>query len=316
MDRLTAARVFVEVAERGSLTQTAEHLEMSAAMVSRYLSAAEDWLGARLLHRTTRKVSLTDAGAAALPSCRQLLELADEATHIAAERGREPAGVLRVTSSSSFAEAELTAALVDFQRQYAQVEIVLSVSDKASDLVGERVDLAVRITNTLDPAMITRPLALCRSMLCASPAYLALHGQPHSAEDLRRHRCIAHAFGIGKQYRFSRGGETITVPVDWSFHTNETAVLRRAVLSGAGIGMLPTYYLGDDLRSGRLVQLLPDHEPGVLGIHAIYLSRQHQPLALRLLVDFLAARFAGEPAPWDRAPVGAASLRGSSHIAS
>jgi len=301
MDRLTAARVFVEVAERGSLTQAAEHLEMSAAMVSRYLSAAEDWLGARLLHRTTRKVSLTEAGAAALPSCRQLLELADEATHIAAERGREPAGVLRITSSGSFAEAELTAALVDFQRQYTQVEIVLSVSDKASDLVGERVDLAVRLTNTLDSTMIARHLAACRSMLCASPAYLARHGQPHMPEDLRQHRCIAHAFGIGKQYRLTRGDEAVTVPVDWSFHTNETAVLRRAVLCGAGIGMLPTYYLRDELRTGRLVRLLPDYEPDVLGIHAIYLSRQHQPLTLRLLVDFLVARFAGERAPWDLA---------------
>jgi len=301
MDRLTAARVFVEVAERGSLTQTAGHLEMSAAMVSRYLAAAEDWLGARLLHRTTRKLSLTEAGAAALPVCRQLLGLADEATQMAAERGREPAGVLRVSSAGSFAEAELTEALVDFQRLHAQVEIVLSVSDKASDLVGERIDLAVRITNSLDPAMITRPLARCRSMLCASPDYLARHGRPLRAEELRQHRCIAHAFGIGRQYRFTRGEETVSVPVSWSFHTNETAVLRRAVLSGAGIGMLPTYYLGEELRAGRLVHLLPDHEPDVLGIHAIYLSRQHQPLALRLLVDFLAARFAGETAPWDLA---------------
>jgi len=301
MDRLTAVRVFVEVANRASLTQTAEHLEMSAAMVSRYLSAVEDWFGARLLHRTTRKVSLTDAGFAALPSCRQLLEIAEEAQHIAAERNREPAGVLRVTTSSSFADAQITAALVDFQRQHEQVEIVLSVSDKATDLVAERVDLAVRITNTLDPTMIARPLAPCRSMLCASPAYLERYGVPRAAEDLRQHRCIAHAFGIGKQYRFTRGDETITVPVNWSFHTNETAVLRRAVLSGAGIGMLPTYYLGDDLRAGRLAHLLPDHEPEVLGIHAIYLSRQHQPLALRLLVDFLAARFAGEQPLWDLA---------------
>lgn len=301
MDRLTAVRVFVEVANRASLTQTAEHLEMSAAMVSRYLSAVEDWFGARLLHRTTRKVSLTDAGFAALPSCRQLLEIAEEAQHIAAERNREPAGVLRVTTSSSFAEAQITAALVDFQRQHEQVEIVLSVSDKATDLVAERVDLAVRITNTLDPTMIARLLAPCRSMLCASPGYLERYGVPHAAEDLRQHRCIAHAFGIGKQYRFTRGDETITVPVNWSFHTNETAVLRRAVLCGAGIGMLPTYYLGDDLRAGRLAHLLPDHEPDVLGIHAIYLSRQHQPLALRLLVDFLAARFAGEQPLWDLA---------------
>lgn len=299
MDRLTAVRVFVEVADRGSLTRTAEHLEMSAAMVSRYLAAVEDWFDARLLHRTTRQVSLTDAGLAALPACRQMLDLAEEAQHIAAQRNREPAGVLRVTTASSFADAQLTAALIEFQQHYPQVEIVLSVGDKPTDLVAERVDLAVRITNTLDPTMITRPLARCRSMLCASPDYLQRHGLPRTADDLRQHRCIAHAFGIGKQYRLIRHGETITVPVNWSFHTNETAVLRRAVLSGAGIGMLPTYYLGDDLHASRLVHLLPDYEPEVLGIHAIYLSRQHQPLALRLLLDFLATRFAGETAPWD-----------------
>lgn len=301
MDRLTAVRVFVEVADRASLTQTAENLGMSAAMVSRYLAAVEDWFGARLLHRTTRRVSLTDAGAAALPACRQLLDIAEEAQHIAAERRREPAGQLRVTTAGSFADAQLTDALVDFQRQHPQVEVVLSVGDKAADLVAERVDLAVRITNQLDPATISRLLARCRSMLCASPAYLQQHGLPRMAEDLRQHRCVAHASGIGRQYGFTRGGEAITVPVDWSFHTNETAVLRRAVLCGAGIGMLPTYYVGDDLRAGRLVPLLPDHEPDVLGIHAIYLSRRHQPLALRLLVDFLAARFAGEQAPWDLA---------------
>lgn len=301
MDRLTAVRVFVEVADRGSLTQTAEHLEMSAAMVSRYLAAVEDWFEARLLHRTTRKVSLTDAGLAALPACRQMLDIAEEARHIAAERKREPAGVLRVTTAGSFADAQLTPVLIEFQALYPQVEIVLSVGDKPTDLVAERVDLAVRITNNLDPTMIARPLAHCRSMLCASPDYLQRHGTPLDADDLRRHRCIAHAFGIGKQYRLTRQGETITVPVNWSFHTNETAVLRRAALSGAGIGMLPTYYLGDDLRAGRLIRLLPEYEPDVLGIHAIYLSRQHQPLALRLLVDFLAARFAGEIAPWDLA---------------
>lgn len=297
MDRLTALRVFVEVADRASLTQAADQLEMSTAMVSRYLAAAEGWLGARLLHRTTRRVSLTDAGSAALPACRQLLDLALETQHLAAERSREPAGLLRITTPGSFAEAQLTGALVDFQQQYQQVEVMLSVADKAADLVAERVDLAVRITNHLDPAMIARPLARCRSLLCASPGYLQQHGTPRTADELRQHRCVAHAFGIGRQYRFQHGSELITVPVNWSLHTNETAVLRRAVLSGAGIGMLPTYYLGDDLRAGRLVPLLPDHQPEEMGIHAIYLSRQHQPLALRLLVDFLAARFGGEP--WD-----------------
>lgn len=301
MDRLTAVRVFVEVVDRGSLTQAAETLEMSAAMVSRYLAAVEKWFDARLLHRTTRKVSLTDAGLAALPACRQLLDIAEDVQHLAAARNRAPAGVLRVTTASSFADAQLTEALVDFQRLYEQVEVVLSVSDKPTDLVAERVDLAVRITNSLDSTMIVRPLAQCRSMLCASPQYLARYGELRKAEDLLKHRCIAHAFGIGKQYRFTHADQVIEVPVSWSFHTNETAILRRAVLSGAGIGMLPTYYLGDDLRQGRLVRLLPDYEPDLMGIHAIYLSRQHQPLALRLLVDFLVERFAGDMAPWDKA---------------
>ncbi len=304
MDRLTAVRVFVEVVDRGSLTQAAEGLDMSAAMVSRYLAAVEAWFDARLLHRTTRKVSLTEAGVAALPACRQLLDIAEDVQYLAATRSRVPSGVLRVTTASSFADAQLTDALVDFQRLYEQVEIVLSVSDKATDLVAERVDLAVRITNSLDPTMIVRPLAVCRSLLCAAPEYLAQYGTPRTLADLSHHRCIAHAFGVGRHYRFMQAGQMIEAPVRWSFHTNETAVLRRAVLAGAGISMLPTYYVGDALRQGQLVRLLPDCEPETLGIHAIYLSRQHQPLALRLLVDFLAERFGGAIAPWDALPAG------------
>lgn len=299
MDRLTAAQVFVEVVDSGSMTMAAERLEMSTAMVSRYLATMEEWFDARLLHRTTRKLSLTDAGMAALPACRQLLELAEDARHLAADRSREPAGVFRVTAAGSFADAQLTAALVEFQHQYPQVEFILSTGDKAADLVGERVDLAVRITNNLDPTLIARPLAVCRSRLCASPAYIKKYGSPQAPEDLLQHQCIAHAFGIGKVYRFTKQGQSVEVPVQWSFQTNETAVLRRAVLEGAGLAMLPTYYVGEDLRNGRLIALLPDYEPEMLGIHAIYLSRQHQPLALRLLVDFLAQRFAGVVPPWD-----------------
>lgn len=301
MDRLTAVQVFVEVADRGSLTQAAEQLQMSGAMVSRYLAAVEQWMGARLLHRTTRRVSLTEAGAAALPACRQLLDLAADVPERAGAPTRDPAGLLRVASSSSFADAQLTDALVEFQRRYPRVEVLLTTGDRAADLVAERVDLAVRITNQLDPALIARPLARCHSRVCASPDYLQQHGTPDSPQALRTHRCVAHASGMGRQFRFTRDGQSVTVPVDWQFHTNETAVLRRAVLAGAGIGMLPTYAVADDLRAGRLVSLLAAYEPEVLGIHALYLSRQHQPLALRRLVDFLVARFAGDPAPWDRA---------------
>lgn len=300
MDRLTAARVFVEVAERGSLTQAAEQLEMSPAMVSRYLAAIEGWLGSRLLHRTTRRVSLTDAGEAVLSSCRQMLELERDVQHLAGNRKREPEGRLRIATSSSFAEAWLTGAIVEFQRQHKRVTVELLVADRTVSLVEDRIDLAIRITNSPDPTVVVRPLAQCRSVLCAAPEYLAQNGHPHSIEELSKHSFVTHAFGSEARYRLQHAGKEIELAVNGALHTNETAILRRAVLSGAGIGMLPTYYVADDLRRGALVSLLADHEPEQLGIHAVYLSRQNQPLALRLLIDFLVQQLGGNVAPWDK----------------
>ncbi len=302
MDRLTATRVFVTVVEHGSLTQAADRLEMSTAMVSRYLVAMESWLGARLLHRTTRRISLSEAGQAALVSCRQLLDLAEDVQHQASEVSRVPSGRLRITSSPSFAEAQLAPALSDFQRRHPQVGFALLVADRSIDLAGERIDLAVRITNSLEPTMIARPLATCRSVLCAAPDYLRTHGEPRTLEALQSHQCLTHTIVGVAQFRFRRKRQLIELPVTDRLSTNDTAVLRRAVLEGGGIGILPTYLVGEDLRQGRLMQVLPELEPEALGIHAIFLSRQHQPLALRLLVDFLAERFGGPAPPWDRAP--------------
>lgn len=299
MDRLTAIRVFVEVAERGSLTQAAEHLDLSRAMVSRYLASLEQWLGARLLHRTTRRVGLSDAGEQALSRCRRMLEMADEVQALAGTRGGEPAGRLRVTTSPSFAQAQLTAAVVAFQQRHPRVEVDLLAIDRPVNLADERIDLAVRITNTLDDAFVARPLATCRSVLCASPAYLAQHGSPSSPEDLKAHNCLTHAFGSRAEYRLRRGGQALSVAVTGTLFSNETAVLHAAALAGGGVAMLPTYGVRADLDRGALVGLLPDYEPEPLGIHAVYLTRRHQPQALRLMIEFLAARFGGQVPPWD-----------------
>jgi DNA-binding transcriptional LysR family regulator len=300
MDRLTATRVFVTVVDQGSLTQAADRLDMSTAMVSRYLAAMEGWLDARLLHRTTRRISLTEAGQAALASCRQLLDLAEDVKHQAGEISRVPAGRLRIASSPSFAEAQLTPALSEFQRLHPQVSFTVMATDRAIDLTAERIDLAVRITNSLEPTMIARTLTVCRSVLCASPGYLLEHGKPRTLEALHSHHCLTHATVGTAQFRFRRKGELIELPVTERLSTNDTAVLRRAVLEGGGIGILPTYFVGADLRRGRLVRVLPSIEPETMGVHAIFLSRQHQPLALRLLVEFLAERFGGNAPPWDR----------------
>lgn len=300
MDRLVATRVFVSVVEHGSLTQAAEHLDMSTAMVSRYLAAIEDWLGTRLLHRTTRRISLTEAGQAALGGCRQLLDLAEDVKHQAGEVTRVPSGRLRITSSTSFAEAQLAPALVEFQQRHPQVEFSLVTADRSVDLAAERIDLAVRITNTLEPTLIARPIAVCRSVLCAAPAYLRAHGEPRTVQALQSHHCVTHAIVGAAQFRFRRRKQLIELPVNERLSTNDTGVLRRTVIEGGGIGILPTYLVGEDLKRGRLVRVLPALEPETLGIHAIFLSRQHQPLALRLLVGFLAERFGGDRTPWDR----------------
>jgi DNA-binding transcriptional LysR family regulator len=299
MDQLSAIRSFVEIADQGSLTRAAETLNLSRAMVSRHLESLESWLGARLLHRTTRKVSLSEAGEEALPRLRQMLDLAADLQAVAGVRRSEATGRLRVTTSLSFALSVLTQTVVDFQAQHPRIEIDLLTVDRAVDLVSERIDLAVRITNRLDDSLVARRLATCRSVLCAAPRYLAEHGMPATPEDLAAHHCITHAFGTRAEYRLGRSGRLVTQPVRGTLSGHETAVLKQAALAGAGIAMLPTYFVGEEIRRGALLRVLPEYEPEALGIHAVYLSRQHQPLPLKLLVEFLAERFGGDVAPWD-----------------
>jgi DNA-binding transcriptional LysR family regulator len=299
MDRITSARVFFEVANCASLTLAAQRLGMSPAMVSRHLAAAEVWLGARLLNRTTRRVSLTDVGQDALATCKQLLDLTYDLEHATRERRLEPQGTLRIATSGAFAEAQLAGAVLDFQKVHSKVRIELLVADRTLDLVEERIDLAVRITNSLDPNLISKPLAQCRSILCAAPAYLEQNGNPVTVDDLSAHVCVGHQHGGGTTYRLAKASQVFDIPIQWCLMTNETFVLRHAVLAGAGIGMLPTYFVSDAVRRGDLVHVLPDYEPETLGIYAVYLSRRHQPLTQRSFVDFLAARFGGGTTPWD-----------------
>jgi len=293
--------VFVAIADCGSLTAAADVLDLSRAMASRHLEALERWLGVRLFHRTTRRVSLTDAGEEALEHCRQILELALEVRTAAGARHTELAGRLRVTTSGSFAQAWLAGEITAFMALHPRTTVELLAIDRAVNLVEERVDLAVRITNRLDDAMVARRLAVCRSVLCAAPRYLEAHGLPTSAASLEGHRWVAHARLVDAGLRLDHGGATVTVPIRTALTTNDTSVLAQATLEGAGIAMLPTYLASDDLVAGRLVRVLPDHEPEALGIHALYLSRRHQPLLLRTLLDFIAQRLAGDMPPWDRA---------------
>ena len=299
MDRLTAMRVFIATVDRGSLSAAADSLDMSRAMVSRYLESLEDWLGARLLHRTTRRLALSDAGEQALISCREMVGLADDVVAQASQGGGAVRGKLRLTSSPSFAEAQLTAAVVDFQALHPLVEIDLIVVDRAINLVEDRIDLAVRLSNRIDVGLVARRLAICRSVLCASPAYLKRAGVPTTPSDLTAHRFVTHSAGFAPEFRLRLGEEVTTIQPQGILTGNETSVVRAATLAGGGIAMLPTYYVGDDLAQGTLQHVLPKHALDTLDIQAVYLSRRHQPKPLRFLIEFFAKRFGGQAAPWD-----------------
>lgn len=298
MDRLTATRVFVEVVERGSQTAAADALEMSRAMVSRYLGELETWVGARLLHRTTRKLSLTGAGEQLLGQCREMLAMAEAMQSVSRTDEAAPRGTLRIACSQSLAQAWLVRTLDDFTRLYPQVSIDLLVGSQAVNLVEARIDLALRITNQLDPNLIARQLAVCRSVVCATPAYLARHGTPQRPEELAQHNCLSYAYFGRSIWEFSRADEPHAVAVSGNLSANESMVLLEAVLADIGISLQPRYSVGAHLRSGALVQLLPDYEPQQLGIHALYGTRRQMPPALRALLDFLVERLADRP-DWD-----------------
>ncbi|WP_010461078.1 LysR family transcriptional regulator [Acidovorax radicis] len=297
MDRLTAMRVFVEVATSGSFSATADRLEMSRAMVTRYVGEMEQWLQARLLQRTTRSVTLTDAGELALRRCQQMLALTqDLEEETATTTEGELRGQLRITCSVSFAYAQMGAAIADFLAQHPQLKIDLDASEGSLNLVERRIDLAIRISAEPDPLLIGRPLARCDSALVASPAYLAAHGTPQEPADLTRHRCLSYA-NFGKSvWQLTRGDEVARVGVTSPFSANEATTLMRAALAGGGIALQPTYLVNPYLHSGELQAVLPAWSLPVMTIHALYTSRRHLSPAVRALLDFLVLRFAG--APW------------------
>ncbi|WP_342650717.1 LysR family transcriptional regulator [Pseudomonas sp. REB1044] len=298
MDRLTAMRVFVNVVDLGSQSAAAEYLQLSRPVVSRYLAELETWVGARLMQRTTRKLSLTAAGQEILPRCRQMLELAGDLQSAVRQPDEAPRGELRISVSTSFGYAQLADAVAEYVHRYPGVKVELQMLDRTVNLIEERIDLAIRTSNDLDPNLIARRLTVCRSVVCASPAYLSAHGVPQQVEDLAAHNCLTHAYFGHGVWHFEVNGESVAVPVQGNISANEALTLQRAAQAGAGIAMLPTYQAASALRSGELVSVLPHARPRELNLHAVYTSRKHMPATLRSMLDFLAQRF-GDDSEWD-----------------
>ncbi|MFB2864178.1 LysR family transcriptional regulator [Aeromonas sp. MdU4] len=295
MDRLTALRVFVSVVEQGSLSGAGEKLDMSRAMVSRYLAELESWMGARLLHRTTRRLSLTGPGEEALNRARAMLALGEEMEQIAVKGDDAPKGQLRLTSSYSLSEALLVGAANDYLAQYPGTAIDILLLDRTVNLVEERIDLAVRITNDLDPNLVARRLGTCHSVVCASPTYLANHPAPQQVQDLALHNCLTYTYFGKSLWEFNGQDGPESVPVSGNLSANISNLLLEATLGGAGISLQPRYSAQPYLERGELIPLLTQWQPKRLGVYGVYATRKQMSPLLRSFLDFLLARMAADP---------------------
>lgn len=301
MDRLDDMLAFIRVVEARSFTAAAERLGVSKSVISRRLTDLENRLGARLLNRTTRRLSITEVGQAFFERCVRIVADLEEAERAVADLHGEPRGILKVNAPMSFGLLHLAPAIVRFLERHPAVEIDIALNDRYVDLVDEGFDVAVRIGRLRDSSLIARRLAPNRRVVCASPAYFARHGEPVVPEDLTRHNCLIYTnIPAAEQWQFRIDGAIRSVRVSGNLRANNGDVLREAAIAGAGVIVLPTFLVGDALVRGDLICVLSAFAADDSTVNAVYPHNRHLSPKVRAFVDFLAARFGPEPY-WDAA---------------
>jgi DNA-binding transcriptional LysR family regulator len=301
LDRVTSMLVFVRVTALGSFSAAGRALNLSQTMVTKHIAALEERLGVKLFHRSTRRLTLTEAGRHYLASCERILAEIEEAETSARADQVEPRGTLRLNVPLSFGIREIAPALAEFVHLHPAVSIDLGLSDRYVDLIDEGWDLAVRIGLLQESSLVARYLAPCRVVLCAAPAYLAARGTPHVLADLAAHNCLGYTLpspASADRWQFGKNGE-VAVKIAGNLRASNGDALVAAALAGQGLIYQPTFLLADRLRSGSLVTLPLDQPTRTLPIHAILPSGRQPPAKVRAFVEFLARRFKPDP-PWDR----------------
>lgn len=284
---------FVAVVECQSFTAAGRRLGVSTAQVSRQVSALEERLAVRLINRTTRKVALTEAGQLYYQQCRPVLDGLEAAERLVTNLQQRPMGRLLMTAPVTYGERTLAPLINDFVARYPELEVRLELTNQTLDLVQQGYDLAIRLGRLTDSTMMARRLASRRLFLCASPAYLARHGAPHSLGELERHNCL---LGTLDYWRFQEGGQSRNVRVHGNLRCNSGQVLVDAALKGLGLVQLPDYYVQELLQNGSLLALLPQYQPDEEGVWALYPHNRHLSPKVRMLLDHLAAALEGRAA--------------------
>ncbi|MCG8690135.1 MAG: LysR family transcriptional regulator [Minwuiales bacterium] len=299
MENLAGMAVFAAVVEARSFSSAAVRLALSKSAVSKQVSRLEDRLGARLLNRTTRRLSLTEVGETFYRHCVRVLEEAEAAEQAVTHLHEEPRGRIKINAPMSFGILHLADAIPDFLARYPQVTVDIDLSDRFVDLIEEGYDLAIRIANLNDSSLIARRLAPVRRIVAGSPAYFAARGVPERPADLKDHNCLRYTYvADGREWRFRGSDGEEAIEVSGSMRANNSDVLRGAALAGVGLMMAPTFIVGDEVRAGRLRPVLTEFEIADLGIYAVYPHKRHLSPKVRAFVDFLAERYGDDPY-WD-----------------
>ena len=293
MDRLTSLTAFVRVVDSGGFSAAGRHLNMSTTMVSNHVQSLEDRLGARLLNRTTRKVSLTEVGKAYYDRCTQILADIEQADNMAGSSQLTPRGTLRIHTATHIIPF-VAPVVAEFLTNYPEMKVDLSMGEQNVDLIDEGFDVAVRLNRPSSESLIIRSLATWRHVLCCSPGYLEKHGRPEQLTELAKYNCLRHVlYQFEDEWHFVDGeGLPAAVRVAGNLVSNSGDMLRRAALDGVGIWLAAGFLVHDDLESGRLIRLLPEYRPVEFAMIAVYPNRHHLSAKVRSFIDLLAQRSA------------------------
>jgi DNA-binding transcriptional LysR family regulator len=299
MDKLDAMNVLTRVVSSGSFAEAARRLGVTRSAISKAITQLEQELGVRLLDRTTRRVTPTEAGLAYYERCLAILAQISETEAQVSRLHDEPKGVLKVNGPMSFGTLYLGSAIADFMDRYRDLKVELTLSDRMIDPLEEGVDVTVRIGAMVDSSLIARRISTARVLLVASPEYLARNGMPKTPADLVGHKCLHYGHSTTvPRWPLTDNGTSITVPVAACLSSNNGDTLRDAAVKGIGIARQPSFIVGSDIAAGRLVVVLPDFPPQDVTIHALYAPNRFLAAKSRVFIDFLVERF-GRPV-WER----------------
>jgi DNA-binding transcriptional LysR family regulator len=288
MDRLTSLTAFVRVVDTGGFSAAGRKLNMSTTMVSNHIQALEERLGARLLNRTTRKVSVTEVGRAYYDRCIQILADIEQADDVAGALQSTPRGMLRIYTHTHIVQF-LSPVVTEFLASYPDVKVDLAIGERNIDMIEDNFDIAVRMTPPPDSSLIVRSLATWRHVLCCSHGYIEKHGKPEQLTDLVGRNCLRHVnYPFGDEWHFvDRKGGSASVKVSGNLISSSGETLRRATLAGIGIWLAAGFIVHDDLEAGELVRLLPDYRPVEFSMNAVYRHRHHLSAKVRTFIDLL-----------------------------